>query len=79
MGIINFWLGWGSEGMSEHYDAIKHDVAKRKAEAEAAGLGFNVPSTLGSDRRVPRRKRAIVIPIEPKIETVVEQKRVVNA
>jgi len=79
MGIINFWLGWGSEGMSEHYDAIKHDVAKRKAEAEAAGLGFNIPSTLGSDRRVPRRKRAIVIPIEPKIETVVEQKRVVNA
>lgn len=28
--IINFWFGWGEEGMSGHYDKIKTDVAFRK-------------------------------------------------
>jgi len=28
--VRNFWLGWGSEGMSAHYDGIRDDVAYRR-------------------------------------------------
>jgi integrase len=49
--LINFWLGWGDEGMSGHYDKIKGDEEFRKEVANACGVGFDVPATL--------------IPIEP--------------
>jgi integrase len=65
--IINFWLGWGEEGMSGRYDKIKEDVAFRKEVANACGVGFDVPATLG-----------LIEPIEPKIEGTVEEKVAVN-
>jgi len=43
-GIINFWLGWAGESMSDLYDKIRHDVEFRKEVAEKAGLGFELPS-----------------------------------
>jgi len=43
-GIINFWLGWAGEGMSDLYDKIRHDVEFRKEVAEKAGIGFKLPS-----------------------------------
>jgi integrase len=55
--ILNFWLGWGSEGMSAHYK-IKLDVAFRKEVANRCGVGFDVPASLGS-----------IEPIEPKLES----------
>jgi integrase len=56
--ILNFWLGWGSEGMGAHYDKIKSDVAFRKEIATSCGVGFDVPAKLGS-----------IEPIEPKLES----------
>jgi hypothetical protein len=53
--------------MSGHYDAIRRDITKRKAEAEAAGLGFDLPATLGLERQTLKRKKGVVVPIEPKI------------
>jgi len=47
-GLINFWLGWGEERMSEHYDKIKSDLAFRKEVANACGVGFEVPAALVS-------------------------------
>jgi hypothetical protein len=47
-GVLDFWLGWGCEGMSGHYDGIKHDVAFRKDVANRVGVGFEIPSTLVS-------------------------------
>jgi integrase len=44
LGLINFWLGWAGEGMSNLYDKIRHDVEFRKEVAERAGLGFELPS-----------------------------------
>lgn len=46
--VRNFWLGWGSEGMSGHYDGIRGDVAYRRDVAKACGVGFDVPASLGS-------------------------------
>jgi hypothetical protein len=40
--------------MSGHYDGIKIDFAYRRDVAEACGVGFDVPATLGA--------------IEPKLE-----------
>jgi integrase len=37
--ILDFWLGWSSEGMSAHYDKIKADVAFRKEVANSCGVG----------------------------------------
>jgi hypothetical protein len=54
---LNFWLGWAGEGMSDHYDKIRHDVAFRREVAEKAGLGFELP-----------RKKPVV---GPKIENEV--------
>ncbi len=56
--ILDFWLGWSSEGMSAHYDKIKADVAFRKEVANSCGVGFDVPAILGS-----------IEPIEPKLES----------
>jgi hypothetical protein len=56
--ILNFWLGWGEEGMSERYDKIKADVAFRKEVANSCGLGFDVPANLG-----------LIEPIAPKLES----------
>jgi len=56
--VLNFWLGWGEEGMSGRYDKIKADVAFRKEVANSCGVGFDVPATLGP-----------VEPIEPKLES----------
>jgi len=61
-GVFHFWLGWGSEGMSGHYDQIKNDVAFRKDVVNRCGVGFDVPASLAS-----------IEPNEPKIEAVVEQ------
>src|SRR5580704_12395416 len=44
LGLINFWLGWAGEGMSNLYDKIRHDVEFRKEVAEKAGLGFELPT-----------------------------------
>jgi integrase len=55
--ILHFWLGWGSEGMSGHYDQIKNDVAFRKDVVNRCGVGFDVPASLAS-----------IEPNEPKIE-----------
>jgi|SRR5580704_6672401 hypothetical protein len=44
LGLINFWLGWAGEDMSNLYDKIRHDVEFRKEVAEKAGLGFELPS-----------------------------------
>jgi hypothetical protein len=66
--ILHFWLGWGEEGMSGHYDQIKADVEFRKEVANACGVGFDVPATLGS-----------IEPNEPKIEAAVKEKVAVNA
>ena len=35
-GVLHFWLGWGTEGMSGHYDQIKNDVAFRKEDVVTA-------------------------------------------
>ncbi len=64
--VLHFWLGWGSEGMSGHYDQIKHDVAFRKEVVNRAGEGFDVPAHWGS-----------IEPNEPKIEVAVEEEVVV--
>jgi len=56
--VRDFWLGWGAESMSGHYDGIKSDVAYRRDVAEACGVGFDVPATLGA-----------IEPIEPKPES----------
>ncbi len=56
--ILDFWLGWSSEGMSAHYDKIKADVAFRKEVANSCGVGFDVPAILGS-----------IEPIEPNLES----------
>jgi hypothetical protein len=58
--IINFWLGWAGEGMSDLYDKIRDDVAFRKEVAEKAGLGFELPS-----------EKSVVGPNGPKIENEV--------
>jgi hypothetical protein len=54
--------------MSGRYDKIKADVAFRQEVADACGVGFDVPATLGS-----------IEPIEPKIEAPAKQKVAVNA
>jgi integrase len=46
--VLNFWLGWGAEGMSGLYDKVKADVAFRKEVANASGVGFDVPASLVS-------------------------------
>ena len=56
--VRDFWLGWGAESMSDHYDGIKSDVAHRQNVTEACGVGFDVPATLGA-----------IEPIEPKLES----------
>jgi integrase len=61
-GVLRFWLGWGNEDMSGHYDRIKYDVAFRKDVANRCGVGFKVPVSLAS-----------IEPNEPKIEVAVEQ------
>jgi integrase len=67
-GVLRFWLGWGSEDMSGHYDQIKNDVAFRKDVANRCGVGLDVPTSLAS-----------IEPNEPKPETVVEQEVAVTA
>lgn len=37
--ILQFWLGWGTEGMSGHYDQIKNDEAFRKDVVNRCGVG----------------------------------------
>jgi len=55
--ILNFWLGWGAERMSGHYDQIKNDLVFRKDVVNRCGVGFDVPVSLAS-----------IEPNEPKIE-----------
>jgi integrase len=66
--ILHFWLGWGSEGMSGHYDQIKNDVAFRKDVANRCGVGFRVPASLAS-----------IEPNEPKFEGTIETEVAVTA
>lgn len=61
-GVLHFWLGWGSEEMSGHYDGIKYDVAFRKDVVNRCGVGFEVPASLAS-----------IEPNEPKPKAVAEQ------
>jgi len=60
--ILQFWLGWGTEGMSGHYDQIKNDEAFRKDVVNRCGVGFDVPASLAS-----------IEPNEPKIEVSVKR------
>jgi len=46
--VRDFWLGWGSEGMSALYDQIKANVEFRKKEANRVRVGFDVPASLAS-------------------------------
>lgn len=66
--LINFWLGWGEEGMSGHYDKVKADVVFRKEVANACGVGFDVPANLTP-----------VEPNEPKIQSEAKKEMTVNA
>ncbi len=59
LGIINFWLGWAGEGMSELYDKIRHDVEFRKEVAEKAGLGFELPSKKPVGPNGPKRTEKV--------------------
>lgn len=61
-GVLHFWLGWGNEGMSGHYDQIKNDVAFRKDVVNRCGVGFKVPVSLAS-----------IEPNEPKLEAAAEK------
>ena len=65
--ILHFWLGWGDEGMSGHYDQIRNDVAFRKDVVNRCGVGVDVPASLAS-----------IEPNEPKIEVSVEQETAVT-
>jgi integrase len=56
--LINFWLGWGEQGMAGRYDKIRADVAFRKEVAASCGVGFDVPGSLDS-----------IEPSEPKPES----------
>jgi integrase len=62
-GVLHFWLGWGTEGMSGHYDQIKNDLAFRTDVVNRCGVGFDVPASLAS-----------IEPNEPKPEAAVEKK-----
>jgi hypothetical protein len=42
---IDFWLGHGAETVSELYKKIKGEKAKRREQAEKAGLGFALPES----------------------------------
>lgn len=66
--LINFWLGWGDEGMSGLYDQIKNDVPFRKDVANRIGVGFDVPATLFP-----------IEPNEPKIQSEAKREMAVNA
>jgi integrase len=66
--VRNFWLGWGSENMSAHYDGIRGDVAYRRDVTKACGVGFDVPASLGSFE-----------PNAPKIEVAVLEEVAVKA
>ena len=66
--VLDFWLGWGSQGMSGHYDQIKHDVAFRKEVVNRVGVGFDIPASLG-----------LIEPNAPKIEVAVEEEVAVIA
>lgn len=67
--ITNFWLGWGSNGMSGHYDGIRADVAFRKDVANRCGVGFDVPATLAVP--IP------FVPNVPRFEVAVQLESVV--
>jgi integrase len=75
-GLIDYWLGWAPDNMPGHYDAVRHDLAKRKEEAEAAGVGFDLPLTLGAEKQ---RKNARIVPIEPKVRAAAAEKMAVSA
>jgi hypothetical protein len=63
-GVLHIWLGWGTEGMSGHYDQIKTDVAFRKDVVARCEVGFDIPVSLAS-----------IEPNEPKPKVVAEQER----
>jgi hypothetical protein len=42
--LIKFWLAHAGQDMSDPYDKAKNDVQFRKAVAERAGLGFELPA-----------------------------------
>ena len=54
--VRDFWLGWGSAGMSVLYDQIKPNVEFRKEEANRVGVGFDVPASLASIGPIKPRK-----------------------
>ena len=66
--VLHFWLGWGEEGMSGHYNGMKEDVAFRKDVVKRCGVGFDVPVSLAS-----------IEPNEPKIEAPEKEEVAVNA
>jgi hypothetical protein len=60
VGVLHFWLGCGTEGMSGHYDQIKTDVAFRKNVVNRCGVQPTIidkvgkagmPSPVASTRR----------------------------
>jgi len=41
--LINYWLGWAGDSMSEHYDRSVLAAKFRKEVANRVGVGFDVP------------------------------------
>lgn len=44
--LINYWLGWAGDSMSEHYDRSVLAAKFRKEVANRVGVGFDVPAQL---------------------------------
>jgi hypothetical protein len=62
--LINYWLGWSGDWMSEHYDRSVLVGKFRKEVADRIGVGFDVPAQLNLK--------------EPKTEPTVEVEVAVN-
>jgi integrase len=62
--LINYWLGWSGDSMSEHYDRSVLVAKFRKDVADRVGVGFDVPAHLNLK--------------EPKTEPTVEVEVAVN-
>ena len=57
-GLRNFWLGWSSKDMSDHYDKCSEDPAFRREVAQSVGIGFDLPkpTSVPKGRVVPKSK-----------------------
>jgi hypothetical protein len=49
VGVLHFWLGCGTKGMSGHYDQIKTDVAFRKNVVNRCGVQPTIIDKIGKE------------------------------